>query len=147
MIYFAEPTEVRPLRKKILRPDLTLEELHYPGDEEKDSRHIVFKKDEEIKAIASIYRMKTDKIKTDLPMFRLRGMAVDEDMQGTGVGKKILENCFEYIAASGGGLLWCDARLHATGFYENLGFVKHGDIYQVPNVGPHYLMSIEIHYK
>ena len=41
-------------------------------------------------------------------------------------------------------LLWCDARLEATGFYERLGFKMKGEIYNVPNIGPHKLMYIEL---
>ena len=32
-------------------------------------------------------------------------------------------------------LLWCDARLESTGFYEKLGFKMKGEIYNVPEIG------------
>ena len=41
-------------------------------------------------------------------------------------------------------LLWCDARLIATGFYEKQNFKIKGEVYQVPKIGPHKLMYKEI---
>ena len=41
-------------------------------------------------------------------------------------------------------LLWGDARLEATGFYEKLGLKMKGEIYDVPDIGPHKLMYIKL---
>ena len=37
-------------------------------------------------------------------------------------------------------LLWCKARLVAIDFYESLGFIKIGPIYEIEGIGPHYTM-------
>jgi hypothetical protein len=41
-------------------------------------------------------------------------------------------------------VLWCDARLVAVPFYEQLGFKKFDDVYEVPLIGPHHFMWREV---
>ena len=37
-------------------------------------------------------------------------------------------------------LIWCRARIVAVEFYQSLGFVKIGPIYEIEEIGPHYTM-------
>ena len=37
-------------------------------------------------------------------------------------------------------LLWCKARLVAIDFYESLGVIKNGPIYEIEGIGPHFTM-------
>ena len=71
-------------------------------------------------------------------------MAIDPIIQGTGTGAKIIQKAIEELKKKNIKLLWCDARLKATGFYEKLNFKVLGDIYEVPVIGPHKLMYIEL---
>ena len=72
--------------------------------------------------------------------YRLRAMATDPEVRGLGVGAKIIRAAEEELRKKGIKLLWCDARLIATGFYEKLNFKIKGQVYQVPKIGPHKLM-------
>ncbi|MFD1550692.1 hypothetical protein DNU06_06200 [Putridiphycobacter roseus] len=72
--------------------------------------------------------------------FRLRAMATLPEVRGRNVGRGIVEFALEKLKAMQVDLLWCDARLKATGFYEKMGFNSVGDIYEVPKIGPHKLM-------
>ncbi len=72
--------------------------------------------------------------------YRLRAMATDPEVRGLGVGAKIIRAAEEELRKKGVKLLWCDARLIATGFYEKLNFKIKGQVYQVPKIGPHKLM-------
>ena len=130
----------RPLRQKILRPTLTFEELNYDGDEDPKSVHFGYFEDDNIRAIATLYNSKTPALNQTKNMYRLRGMAVDEGLQGKGIGKKIIEKCVAYVRDQSGDLIWCDARVSAQNFYSKLGFEIFGEEYIVPGVGPHYLM-------
>ena len=56
------------------------------------------------------------------------------------MGAKIIRAAEEELRKKGVKLLWCDARLIATGFYEKLNFKIKGQVYQVPKIGPHKLM-------
>ncbi len=67
-------------------------------------------------------------------------MATDPEIRGYGVGAKIVKQAEKELKQMGIKLLWCDARLIATGFYERLNFKIKGQVYQVPKIGPHKLM-------
>ena len=70
---------------------------------------------------------------------QLRGMAVNTHYQGSGIGRAILQEvCRQAETISTP--LWCNARLHAIPFYERNGWVTEGDVFHVPDVGPHKVM-------
>ena len=72
--------------------------------------------------------------------WHLRGMATVADWRGRGVGSAVLAALFAYVAASGGGLLWCNARLSAVNFYERAGLATTGEPWEEPVIGPHIAM-------
>ena len=76
--------------------------------------------------------------------YRLRAMATDPEVRGYGLGAKIIENALDELKNMGVKLLWCDARIIATGFYEKQNFKVKGQVYQVPKIGPHKLMYKEL---
>ena len=41
-------------------------------------------------------------------------------------------------------LLWCNARVTAADFYRKLGFEIVSDEFDIPNIGPHYLMKLDL---
>ena len=59
--------------------------------------------------------------------FQLRGMAVDEGLQGTGVGRVLLTAAVDRLRAQGADVLWANARDTALGFYQRLGWRVEGD--------------------
>ena len=77
---------------------------------------------------------------TEGSQYRLRAMATDPEMRGYGVGAQIVEKAIDELKKMKVKLLWCDARLIATGFYEKQNFKIKGQVYQVPKIGPHKLM-------
>jgi GNAT superfamily N-acetyltransferase len=71
-------------------------------------------------------------------------MATAPEWRGTGVGSALLGAVFDHVAAGGGGLLWCNARLAAVGFYERSGMVTRGDVWEEPVIGPHIAMFVHV---
>jgi predicted GNAT family N-acyltransferase len=69
--------------------------------------------------------------------WQLRGMATDADVRGTGAGRALAAEGLARVAARGGDLLWCDARMAAVGFYERMGFTVVTDPFDKPGIGPH----------
>jgi GNAT superfamily N-acetyltransferase len=60
----------------------------------------------------------------------------------TGIGRALLRVAERELAAEGGPrLLWCNARLGAVGFYERLGWTVVSDVFDIPTVGPHRIMT------
>ena len=54
--------------------------------------------------------------------WQLRGMATDPAVRGAGAGRALVADGLARVAARGGDLVWCDARVSAAGFYERMGF-------------------------
>ncbi len=73
--------------------------------------------------------------------WRLRGMATAPEHRGERVGTQVLDAAIDLVAATGGTLLWCNARVPALGFYERAGFTATGDPWEEPVTGPHVRMS------
>ena len=42
-----------------------------------------------------------------------------------------------HVCSEGGGLVWCNARVAATSFYERAGFVGRDDLFDLPGIGVH----------
>jgi GNAT superfamily N-acetyltransferase len=73
-------------------------------------------------------------------VWRLRGMAVMPDQRGCGIGTQLLERVRDHVHRSGRGLLWCNARVSAEGFYAAEGWVRTGEPWEEPDIGPHVRM-------
>ncbi len=73
--------------------------------------------------------------------WRVRGMATVEAARGRGLGGRLLA-ALEAAAAERGALrLWCNARSGARAFYEGAGWTVEGEEFELPEIGPHFLMS------
>ncbi|MGY6562181.1 MAG: GNAT family N-acetyltransferase [Luteibaculaceae bacterium] len=144
-VRFIEPHETFLLRHKVLWPHLeTVEECTMEGDTAEGNFHLgVLDMNDMVVAIGSFVQDIHPEF-GDQNQYRLRAMASDPDKKGSGLGTLLLNEAFTILQDKGINILWCDARLAAVPFYEKLGFIKIGDIYQKPNVGPHYLMYREL---
>ena len=38
-------------------------------------------------------------------------------------------------------MVWCNARINAVAFYKKEGFKIIGDEFEIPDIGPHFLMA------
>lgn len=146
--------ETLPLRQAILRPNQPLHELVFPGDLDPTSFHaggyaaIDSSPAPELLGVASVYNQGLDgataKGLAQLEAsgsWRLRGMATHERVRGSGLGGQLLTACIEHARSGGGDVMWCNARLAAADFYRRFGFVVHGEQFELPSIGPHFLMS------
>ncbi len=127
-------------RHELLRKGLALEESKYPNDHETISGHFAcFDQNSNVIGCASLLFEPYKNI-PDQKAFRLRGMAVAPQMRRAKIGKNLLEHCIEYAKNKNVQIIWCNARTPAVPFYENSGFIKVGSEYELPKIGPHYLM-------
>lgn len=76
------------------------------------------------------------------PSIQLRGMAVDPNWQGKGVGRGVLLAAHA-LADEQNLPLWCNARVAAAPFYAACGWERIGDEFHIEGVGPHYIMRRE----
>jgi GNAT superfamily N-acetyltransferase len=68
--------------------------------------------------------------------YQLRGMATDPDLAGQGIGSHFLQALHEELDSS----WWCNAREVAVRFYERNGLERIGEPFDIPGIGPHYVM-------
>jgi GNAT superfamily N-acetyltransferase len=130
----------RRLRHELLRPGRPTDELVFPGDDEPDSLHLGAFEEERLVGIATVIR-EAPPGEGDDRAWRIRGMATLSEVRGRGYGGLLLERCVEHAVNHGGRVLWCNARAGAVGFYRRYGFTARGGVFDVPDLGPHYLMS------
>ena len=68
-------------------------------------------------------------------------MAVLELFQGQAVGTHLLETCINHAIKMKGDVIWCNARIDAVNFYKQSGFKMIGDEFEIPDIGPHFLLA------
>ena len=61
------------------------------------------------------------------PAVRFRGMAVDDPLQGGGIGRALMRAVVRLARERGARVLWANGRDTALGFYERIGFQVVGD--------------------
>jgi predicted GNAT family N-acyltransferase len=138
--------ETRPLRHAVLRPHQRPEELVYPGDDAPETLHLAAYRRDELIGTASLYR-EPPPGSEDPRAFRLRGMAVAPADQGSGLGAELLRRCLEHAAREDASVVWCNARTRAARFYARHGFEARGEEFELPGIGPHYVMVYEAQRK
>lgn len=130
--------EARPLRLRVLRPGMPPETVAYPADELPDTAHFGAFDGEALVGIGTLQRSPDPK--TGRPSWQLRGMATAPEVRGQGHGAAIVRAAEEHVKAQGGRSLWFNARVVALGFYERMGYVREGPEFDIPGIGPHYVM-------
>lgn len=131
------------IRHQVLRPTGTLKDCEFKGDKDELTFHLGAFVDKKLVSVASFYFEKHPNIEGQY-QFRLRGMATLPEHRAHGHSSALLKTAFPLIKQNFCQVLWCNARVAAVGFYEKVGFNKHGEFFDVPETGPHQLMSITI---
>ncbi len=133
-------SQIRDLRYKVLWPHLDgPDACQIPPDVEKTTFHMAALFDNKVVGTATLIVDINPRFE-EKNQYRLRAMATDPEMRGYGVGADLVSKAIEELKKMNVKLLWCDARLIATGFYEKQDFKIKGQVYQVPKIGPHKLM-------
>ena len=70
---------------------------------------------------------------------RMRWIGVDEERRGQGIGAELARACLGEAERSGRGI-WCNARLPTLSLYHRLGFEEVGSPFDIPDIGPHFVM-------
>lgn len=147
--------DTRIIRGAILRPGLPFSESVYQGDDAPDSFHLGLFMGDELAGISSYFSQPMPEpdaalVRRQNPAlleghhWRLRGMAIDAPYQRRGYGKILLRAGLAHLAERGGGWLWFNARSCAREFYASLGCQTWGEEYDVPGVGPHFMMTYRV---
>ncbi len=131
-----------PLRIEILRNGKAVN-YHFVGDNLKTTIHIgVFTG----KACIGIVTLIPNSHKSfpKISTYQLRGMAIDKAYQKQGIGSILVEESLKILNETKCEILWCNARVIALEFYKKMGFSIQEKKFEIPTVGPHYMMYLAL---
>ena len=134
------------LRHRVLRPNQPLAACAYPLDEAPGTLHLGYRdEDGTIIGIASVF-CEAPPDSDARNAWRIRGMAVDPQSQGRGIGGALLKGLIDYAetqqeANDPPGLLWCNGRTTVEPFYLAQGFTRVGGVFNLPPIGPHVVLE------
>lgn len=122
---------------KLIRTLVFIQEQHIPEAEEWDahdkvSQHFVVYHDHQPIATARL-----------LPNRSIGRVAVLKAYRGVNIGHKLMQAIIDHAKQQHLPDLKLSAQMYATGFYERLGFVQHGEIYDDCGI-PHIEMFLSL---
>ncbi|UCS95726.1 GNAT family N-acetyltransferase [Echinicola marina] len=91
-------------------------------DEDKNGLHFGLEVEGKLMSIISVF------VEEDKAQFRK--FATDKPHQGKGFGSHLLAHVLAFLEAEEISLIWCNARLEKTGFYEKFGMRKTDKTFQ-----------------
>ncbi len=143
MIQFIEVDSVLPIRNDILREGkLALDDCRFPTDNVEGAFHLGYFKDDELACIVSLHPQNYGEF---LGLgYQLRGMATLEKYRGQGLGNQLVNFALTYLRGRKVNYVWCNARKLAVKFYLNTGFEIVSPEFDVPGIGPHYVMYVKL---
>ncbi len=127
------------VRHPVLRSGKPLASCHFEGDDLPSTVHFGLYLDNQLVAVISTFEVK-NKLFTDENQYQIRGMAVLEEFQKRGFGEQLLQYCENEIQIKKGELIWFNARETAVGFYIKSGYEVVGERFEIPDVGPHFIL-------
>ncbi len=127
----------RPLRQAVLRPMMTLDQL--AAHEAPDAFALGAFAEDDLVAVGFIAPDGTHP-----GAWRVRGMATAPELRGRGAGTLVLEGLVRHAVAHGASRIWCNARVPARTLYERAGFDVASEQFEVPEIGPHYVMEMGV---
>lgn len=121
--------ETASLRRAVLRPNLTIEQMAVAGDQNPDLTYLAVRVPDGDHAIVGCLRLEPVPCPWPAALqqpasaaWQLRAMATDPTVRGTGLGRLLVEAAVGHVLQRDGDLIWCNARVSAEQFYLRLGF-------------------------
>jgi predicted GNAT family N-acyltransferase len=143
MIRFIQVEDVLAIRNEVLREGrLTLDECRFPTDKIEGAFHLGYYDNDQLVCVVSFHPQNYGEYKGNA--YQLRGMATIEQYRGKGIGNQLVNFAIVYLRGQKANYVWCNARVKAIRFYQNIGFEVISDEFEVPNVGPHHVLYLKI---
>ncbi|MDE3139732.1 MAG: GNAT family N-acetyltransferase [Acidobacteriota bacterium] len=123
------------LRRRVLREGDASVDVRNPGDEVDSTLHVGGTLMGRVVVGASFFAVPAP-FRPDEGAYQLRYMASDFDVQGHGLGARLLDYALADLSRRGAGLLWANARTSAIGFYTATGWsVRPGSLHVSAETG------------
>ena len=131
------------VRHPVLRPNRILETAIFEGDDDVDTIHLGAFDGPQLTGVVSLMRKPMSEQPYSIG-YQLRGMAIIESFRSQGIGHQLMEGSIQAVKEVGADLIWCNAREHVIDFYKKNGFVSEGQLFDIPDVGPHQKMFLTL---
>jgi predicted GNAT family N-acyltransferase len=132
-------TETFLVRHPVLRQGKPVESCHFEGDDLETTQHFGLYIKQELVGIISLFK-KSNLHFLEKNQYQIRGMAVLENQRKKDFGKALIVHCEKQCKDQSVELIWFNARIEASGFYEKMRYKKTGTVFEIPDVGKHILM-------
>lgn len=127
------------VRLEVLRPNGSLEDCIFPGDDDLTTKHFGSFIDNLLVGIVSIYKVGHSEFQGI--GFQIRAMGTIPKARGKGAGAKLLNKAEEYAFKSDADYVWANARISAKEFYRKLDYHIDENEFNIKGVGPHVIVS------
>ncbi len=144
MIRAITAEETIAIRWPVLRPGFPRETAIFAGDDIATAKHFGAFDGGRLVGVASIYLAPMPERADAAPAWQLRGMATLPEVRGRSFGCALLDACVAHARAEHAALLWCNARTSAAAFYTKHGWQIVGAEFDIPTVGPHFRMLLDL---
>jgi predicted GNAT family N-acyltransferase len=142
IVDFISAEQTHPLRNAVLNTSARYGSDVLEGDSDPDTFHLGAIEDDEVVGIATFLKRQNDWYEGKRS-YQLRGMAIDPERRGDGIGTKMLSRAEEILRDKDIEIVWADARTVAVGFYTKAGWVLHGQEFDKGGI-PHFVMGKEL---
>lgn len=127
------------IRQEVLRPGKPLIDCIFESDDLETTLHFGLFDHQFLRGIVSVYEKKSKFSNHEL-QFQIRGMAVLGHCRQLGYGKILLTAVENHLKIYKNVFIWFNARATAITFYEKLGYIQYGSMFEISGVGNHVLM-------
>ncbi len=143
MVKFITAEDVLAIRNEVLRDGkLTNNECRFPTDTTPGAFHLGYYVNDGLACIASFFPQAYGEFTGT--GYQLRGMATVEQHRSKGLGTLLVNFAIVYLQGQKANYVWCNARKVALKFYSDCGFEVVSPEFDVPGIGPHYVMYLKI---
>lgn len=137
--------EVRPMRAQVLRAHQPYSSTAYAEDDVEGAFHLLATVDGVDAGCCSVFaEAGPEAVEASdderASSWRMRGVATSPSSRKKGVGRAMMQRLESDVAAAGGTLLWANARSSALPFYRALDYDVVGDAFDIPGIGPHFVI-------
>ncbi|MEK3889582.1 GNAT family N-acetyltransferase [Bacillus sp. FSL K6-3431] len=128
------------IRHKVLRPNQTIVDCQYDGDEAENTFHLgVFHKKQKLICIGSFFQESHLELQHPV-QYRLRGMATLGEFRNQQAGSLLISEAENILRYRGVNIWWCNARITASDYYIKQGLSQLGDVFEIHPIGLHKVM-------
>jgi len=127
------------IRLEVLRPNGSLEDCMFPGDDDITTKHFGSFIDNNLVGIVSFYKVGHSGFQG--VGFQIRAMATISKARGKSVGVNLLNKAEECAVKSDADYVWANARTSAKEFYRKSGYHIDENEFNIKGIRPHVVVS------